>query len=901
MSALGQFKSKVFFPGLRLVAVFVLVCFTTTSVAWSAPSLSTGQGAQHLEIPVVSLAEKIAIPSELGTIKEIYTPQPNSPGGSVPVIVHLEDAHGSTEAQLHQEKILRNLQEQYGLNTFFVEGGIGDFQPELLHFFKDSELNDKLIDKLTEVGIVGGVERFLSTPSAVRAYGVENAALYQRELELFREVYNGKAESDKFLGKMRQTLLSQSASSPNKELKIFFREWLFQEELERDILSHLSFLQKYARETLALDLTDVREQYDWPALVRFFKIKKIEQEARRVQGIADSEKQKLEVWLDKSNLKAFRPVFEEIFSKPYALNPNPFGDIRSQMERFYEAAAPAGFKFSDYPNLSRQIGLRILSGELQAPDLLVEVERLNGHILQKLAVTPGEKELVASYQNYFLLRKLLALELTRGEFEEFSRGLETRGQRPETKVFSLKSEVPSLSSQAVEFYKVAQQREKAIFENMLARMKETKQPNAVLVTGGFHSEGLSKFFKDSGVSFVRVAPRISGKVDGANYLRLMTLGGSFSPAVSHARQPSPADLLLKTTMPKYFGLYRDAIQSISKDLLERQPKTQHATVAPDMATGVRSEMRKKETKQLIRRIVIGLAALPFFLSLQLISKAELFEENFSAAPSISDAALTPLMQLLDGVDYTVFDTETTGFSTKNGDRIIEIGAIRVRKGEEIGRFHSLVNPGRPLSAKATEVNHITDNMLVSAPPMEKVMPEFLRFISGSVLFAHNAAFDIRFMNNELALLNLPSFGKFRVFDSLKIARFALPELKDHKLQTLIEHFGFSDIQEHRALSDVEMTVKNLKKMADLLPARGVKNSTDFLQFLVPSGEKPSPEKVLQPSPADSLLKASMSKYFGLYRDEIKAVSQDPLERQPEIRHPASSFNVNEADGGRRRS
>ncbi len=67
---------------------------------------------------------------------------------------------------------------------------------------------------------------------------------------------------------MRQELLSQSASLSQKELKSFFREWLFQEELQKDILSHLSFLQKYARENLKLDLADAREQYDWPQLVR---------------------------------------------------------------------------------------------------------------------------------------------------------------------------------------------------------------------------------------------------------------------------------------------------------------------------------------------------------------------------------------------------------------------------------------------------------------------------------------------------------------------------------------------------------------------------------------------------------------------------------------------------------
>ncbi len=290
-------------------------------------------------------------------------------------------------------------------------------------------------------------------------------------------------------------------------------------------------------------------------------------------------------------------LFDFLNTEGLTLNDDRSGDIRFQMESFYEAASPKGFKFSDYPNLSRQIGLRILSSEIQAPDLVEEVERLNERILKKLAVTPEEKNLVASYQNYFLLRKLLALELTRGEFEEFSRGLGTSDQRPEPEAFGFQAPVSSLVSQAVEFYQIAKKREKVIFEKMLEKMKALKEPNAVLITGGFHSEGLSKFFKEKGLSYVRIAPRISGKVDDANYLRLMTLEQSLSPARSHARQPSPADSLLKENLPDYFDRYRREIQAISKDLLGRQPEVQHPALPETpgvgrVAVSARSEARE---------------------------------------------------------------------------------------------------------------------------------------------------------------------------------------------------------------------------------------------------------------------------------------------------------------------
>jgi len=459
------------------------------------------------------------------------------------------------EAQLHQEEILRHLQTQYGLNTIFVEGGLGDLMPELLHFFKDSQLNGKLMDKLTDAGLVGGVERFLSVRNAQRttvepekkslsverrvlsapkAYGVEDAKLYRRELELFREVYDGKPMSDQFLGEMRQSLLAQSAASFNKELKTFFREWLFQKELQKNILSHLSFLQKYAREALQLDLTDAREQYDWPMLVRFFKLKELEKWSHEPRFTDHEEKKKLKRWLEENAIVSKQaPVLRLLLDSDRGPWPVVRGsrdqDIRATLERFYAAASPLGFKFEDYPALSRSFGRRILSQELQIDELVLEMERLNGKILGVLAKTPEEKAGVAKYQKYLMLRKLFSLELTRGEYQQ------VLAQRATGNVQREKVASPALSVErcALRFYEIAEQREQAIFKNMLAKMKETKQPNAVLITGGFHSEGLSEVMKQSGMSYVRIAPRISGKVDDSNYLRVMTLG-QISGFVTHS-------------------------------------------------------------------------------------------------------------------------------------------------------------------------------------------------------------------------------------------------------------------------------------------------------------------------------------------------------------------------------
>jgi DNA polymerase-3 subunit epsilon len=105
-------------------------------------------------------------------------------------------------------------------------------------------------------------------------------------------------------------------------------------------------------------------------------------------------------------------------------------------------------------------------------------------------------------------------------------------------------------------------------------------------------------------------------------------------------------------------------------------------------------------------------------------------------------------QHIDEIEFTIFDTETTGLEPASGDRIVEIAGIRFRGKERIATFQTLVNPNRPISEAAFQVNRITQDMLKGAPGADAVMPKFLNFIQGSCLCSYNAGFDLEFLNNE---------------------------------------------------------------------------------------------------------------------------------------------------------
>lgn len=154
----------------------------------------------------------------------------------------------------------------------------------------------------------------------------------------------------------------------------------------------------------------------------------------------------------------------------------------------------------------------------------------------------------------------------------------------------------------------------------------------------------------------------------------------------------------------------------------------------------------------------------------------------------------------------ILDFETTGLSPDHGDRAIEIGAVRIENGEVTGRFQQLMNPGRRISRFIEDYTGITNNMLKDAPTCKEVMNEFADFIGDYNLVAHNASFDKRFLDAELAGISRRYSGKFAC--SLLVSRRIYQEAPNHQLGTLVKHANIkSDGVFHRALYDSEMTTK----------------------------------------------------------------------------------------------
>ncbi|MBC8212770.1 MAG: 3'-5' exonuclease [Gammaproteobacteria bacterium] len=152
----------------------------------------------------------------------------------------------------------------------------------------------------------------------------------------------------------------------------------------------------------------------------------------------------------------------------------------------------------------------------------------------------------------------------------------------------------------------------------------------------------------------------------------------------------------------------------------------------------------------------------------------------------------------------VLDFETTGLSPDNGDRAIEIGAVKLVQGEVVGRFQQLMYPGRRVDYFIESYTGISNEMLKDAPPCAEVMADFADFIQGCNLVAHNASFDARFLGAELQRIRRSLDEPFAC--SMLAARRLYPDAPNHKLGTLVSYKALpNDGTFHRALADAEMT------------------------------------------------------------------------------------------------
>lgn len=206
-------------------------------------------------------------------------------------------------------------------------------------------------------------------------------------------------------------------------------------------------------------------------------------------------------------------------------------------------------------------------------------------------------------------------------------------------------------------------------------------------------------------------------------------------------------------------------------------------------------------------------------------------------------------------DYLCLDLETTGLNPKT-EKIIEIGAVRVRDGRITDSFESLVAPERLLEERITELTGITDDMLKNAPEKEDIIPKFLEFAGDDIIMGHSILFDYSFLKR--AAINCKCQFEKRGIDTLKIARKFLPDLESRSLSYLCSYYKIEH-RAHRALEDAKATVSLYQKLAE--------------EFYTEEDFRPFPliYKVKKESP---VTKAQKERLYHLFKKHKLAIEAD---------------------------
>ncbi|MCQ2611067.1 MAG: 3'-5' exonuclease [Treponema sp.] len=168
--------------------------------------------------------------------------------------------------------------------------------------------------------------------------------------------------------------------------------------------------------------------------------------------------------------------------------------------------------------------------------------------------------------------------------------------------------------------------------------------------------------------------------------------------------------------------------------------------------------------------------------------------------------------LNDGTVFTAFDTETTGLTVSNSF-VIEIGAVKFDKTGIIDKFSTLINPQKPIPESASAINNITDDMVKDAPKIDEVLDSFLEFTKDTVLIAHNANFDVNFINEECVRNNKTEL-KNSFLDTLNLVRWAYPLLGKYNLQLMARLMNIEVTDAHRAYDDARVCMELFNRVIE---------------------------------------------------------------------------------------
>lgn len=531
---------------------------------------------------------QVHIPSELGRITEVY----QAPSNDTPLVVHIQDLHTNPEGQFNEASILEILIKDYNLNLVLSEGAEGEVDTSSVSSFPDYEVREKTARLFVNSGELTA-EEYLSITKYpnLPIWGIEDKDIYFKNIIDFNKIMKFNPQSQVFIEQVKNALEELKPKIYTKELKeIDQRETDYEnEKIETDV---------YLK-----DLTDYIKKFNIPT-EKYKNISILSEAQEQEKGINQQdimqESQNLLLGLESALTgKSSRAEMDSLMAKAQL-----FKEQKISPFSFYSYLKDLALKHipdqvSNYPNLNDFIDYLTKVNSLDTVKLFNEMEDLTFEIKQRIAQTDEQRTFIKAFRHIKFLEGFFNLKVSNEELDYYLEHKDSHKVslfesflKPTLKKYNVSVFVdfnPNLIDfrldELEDFYRTVKQRDAAMFRNATGEIEKRNAKVAALVSGGFHTKGITKLLREKGYSYIVVSPYSSTEIDEENYRYL--LSGKRKPITELIEEmedlPEVVDRLsggLRVTLASNVSL-RKALKKEVIPELEKIWGTRETTKRPD--------------------------------------------------------------------------------------------------------------------------------------------------------------------------------------------------------------------------------------------------------------------------------------------------------------------------------
>jgi 2-phospho-L-lactate transferase/gluconeogenesis factor (CofD/UPF0052 family) len=552
----------------KLISAVVLFTFVISNVAFAIPDISSQNKAELQKQETIDLAanpEKVVVLRDHGLVKSKYVGR----GGKL--IVHIQDAHCNFEAQSNIVNILENLYKNYNVSFISVEGADGIIDTTWFKSFPDEEIRKEVATYFMKKGEITGPE-FLAITSdyPIKLFGAETRSYYIQNLNAFTSSYPQKEEVENYLNSIKAVIEKLKNYIYSKDLKLMDSKMRDYESKKLEFKDYVKFLESEAAK-IKLNIRSYEN---------FFKLVSTLIYEKKIDfNVTDKERSTL---IDELSRKMSKDSLTELVSQSLAFKVGKISSVE-----YYSYLRALAMKngvdlMKTYPNLFNYMIYNAVYSKIENEKLFTDIKNIENAIKEKLFTSDDQRALEKLSRHIEILLGLVNIKLLNGDFDYY------KANKDE---FSYETFISFLSKQAAryglsytaeppseviaenmprleDFYAIAIKRDKALVDNTLNEMNKEKQKVGVLVTGGFHSEGIAKLLESAGVSYLVVCPNITKDVE-TPYIKILTNQRTpLEDILSDTAQTTQTKqgMLAPILMSKFAGLSPERISAILSEV-----------------------------------------------------------------------------------------------------------------------------------------------------------------------------------------------------------------------------------------------------------------------------------------------------------------------------------------------